>query len=175
MLEIGTCAFDFFFPALFDQRHDVIRHWNIVEVGGHFLSVLVAPIKELRAAAESASLTGVDCIRMNVEPATGHEVAPGAFVMMTWKSGALVQSAPAAAAWNAAAVGATVLPAAVDHPGIVQVVLHGVGVFDIAKRANNLPCLVGNTLTTLAPMPTGHSTAVFSPTLLFHSGLTLER
>ena len=86
---------------------------------------------------------------MNVEPATGHEVAPGALVMMTWKSGALVQSAPAAAAWNAAAVGETVLPACVDHLGIGQVVLHGVGVFDIAECADGLSCLVGNAFAAL--------------------------
>jgi len=47
---------------------------------------------------------------MKVAPEIGHEPAPGSSVRITPKPGVPVQSAEAAAAWNASEVGATVLP-----------------------------------------------------------------
>ena len=47
---------------------------------------------------------------MNVAPAIGHEPAPASLVRMTLNPGVPIQSALAAAAWNASAVGATALP-----------------------------------------------------------------
>src|ERR1700675_323403 len=45
-LAVGT--FDLVFPGLLDQRHDVIGHRHVIEVGRHLLAVLIAPIEELQ-------------------------------------------------------------------------------------------------------------------------------
>ena len=56
----------------------------------------------------------------------------------------MAQSALEAAAWNAATVGCTVLPALLIIARVGQLVLLGVGVFDIADRVLGLADIAGD-------------------------------
>ena len=53
----------------------------------------------------------------------------------------------------------------VDHVGVGQLILYGIGVFDIADRALGAGTLLATPSLPLPPIPPGHSTVVATPTL----------
>ncbi len=114
---------------------------------------------------------------MKVAAVIGQDFAPGSSGqnLVTPIPGAFAQSALAAAAWKADMTGSTALPSLLIILAFGQLVLLGVGVFDVADRALRLATLLATPSLPLAPMPTGHSTADSSPTFVFQSSETLER
>ena len=86
---------------------------------------------------------------MKVGLVIGQDSAPGWSVRMTPMPGADAQSALAAAAWKASLTRRDRLAVLVDQVGVGQLVLLGVGVFDVADRALRLHHVVGDAFVAL--------------------------
>src|SRR5262249_27273513 len=112
---------------------------------------------------------------MKVAPAIGHEVAPGWSVRTTPKPGVPSQSALPAAAWNASALGATVLPSLFTMYSVFFLSCLANAFATYPMEPLVLLTLLATPSLPLVPMPTGHSTAVLAPTLDFQSALTFDR
>ena len=63
----------------------------------------------------------------------------------------------------------------VDHVGVGELVLLGVGILDVADRALGLGDVVGDAFVALGADADRPLTAVLAPTLVFQSGLTSAR
>src|SRR6266516_5234537 len=147
--RLARCVFHFARPGLLDALDDVLRHRDVIEVLGHLAALVIGPGEELERLGGGRRI-----LRLLVHEDPGwRRHRPR---LCTWLVGE-----KDTVAGNRVPIGVgcsglerrrgrrNVLAVLVDHVGMGQLVLLGIGVFDVADRTLGLGDVVGDTFIAL--------------------------
>ncbi len=162
-------------PALLDEGDHAFGERNVIELLGRFAALGEGPAEELQRFASSGGVLRLFWQKDEGRRSDGPGLRSRLIRQDLIKPGSLGPVGVGGGGLEALGRRADNLSVLVDHFHEGQLILLGVGVFDIADRALGVGDRAGDALIALGADSTGHSTAEFSPTLAFQSAETLER